>query len=69
MTLPEKAGLLFHDMIGMGPGGELAVWMVIVICALVVDDERSVSILAIPALRRRPRMSCRMLRSSCSSFV
>jgi beta-glucosidase len=24
MTLPEKAGLLFHDMIGMGAGGELA---------------------------------------------
>jgi beta-glucosidase len=24
MTVPEKAGLFFHTMIGMGPGGELA---------------------------------------------
>ena len=24
MTLPEKAGLLFHTMIGIGPGGTLS---------------------------------------------
>jgi hypothetical protein len=44
----------------------LAVWMVTVSWAL---DERSVSILAMPALRRRARIALRIWRSSCSIFV
>ncbi len=44
----------------------LAVWMVTVSWAL---DERSVSIFAMPALRRRARIVRLISRSSCSIFV